>query len=602
MSDTARSAPAAAALAALSHDLMAALEPDGRIAWANAAWRRLLGWAPEELAGAVLAELVDPDDAATARALVRDGGEAMLNVSTRSGGARRMAFSATTAEGITYACGRDATQTRELEHELRAAEDRFRALTEATPEAICVADGRGRITFANRGATAIFGWEPHELLGQPFTILVPERFRAVWSGHLETFLATGFQDLLGRTLELLGARKDGSEFPMEAALGFWERSGRTAFTGIMRDVSERNETLDALELSRARYRALVANLPNVIVALFDTDERLLVMEGGQMAHRGLHPGQFEGRPLAEALPPEARAVIGPRVRAALGGAEQDFEFESDDVVYEMHVAPLRGDDGRDLGAVAVARDVTALREALRSLEERAGELERSNAELAEFAYVASHDLSEPLRTITAYLRLLRRRHADELPADADGYVGRAIDGAERLHALIDDLLTYSRVGRSERATEPVDVEGIVATIAASAAATREPAPVIEWDRLPTVAGEKRALTQVLQNLISNALKFVPDGTVPEVHVSAAFEVDAWRIAVDDNGIGIEPGQEERIFGMFQRVHTREAFPGTGIGLAIARKVVEGHGGRIWAEPRAEGGTRMAFTLPGEPPG
>jgi signal transduction histidine kinase len=181
-------------------------------------------------------------------------------------------------------------------------------------------------------------------------------------------------------------------------------------------------------------------------------------------------------------------------------------------------------------------------------------------------------------------------------------VGRAIDSAERLHALIEDLLTYSRVGRSERATEPVDIEAIVAAIAANVTATREPAPRIEFSGLPTVSGEQRALTQLMQNLISNAIKFVPEGTVPEVRIGAVPEEGAWRVTVDDNGIGIDPAQAERIFGMFQRLHTRDAFPGTGIGLAIARKVVEGHGGRIWAEPLPERGTRMAFTLPGEPPG
>jgi PAS domain S-box-containing protein len=587
MSETARSAPAAASLAALSHDLMAGLDQDGRIAWANPAWRRVLGWAPDELAGMRFAELVEGDLPAS--------GEAMLEFATRSGGRRQMAVSSLTADGVVYVCARDATQTQELEHELRAAEDRFRALTEATPEAICVADGRGRITFANSGATRIFGWEPHELIGQPFTILVPERFRAVWEQHLETFLATGFQDLLGRTLELLGARKDGSDFPMEAALGWWERGGRGAFTGIMRDVSERNETLRALELSRARYRALVANLPQVIVALFDNDERLLVMEGGQMARRSLHPGQYEGRMLDEALPPRAREEIGPRVRAALGGAEQQFEFEVNDLVYEIHIAPLRGDDGRAIGAVLVARDITALREAQRGLVDRARELERSNAELAQFAYVASHDLSEPLRTITSYLQLLQRRFGDALPPEADGYIARGIDGADRLRALIEDLLAYSRVGRSERPAEPVDLEALVAGIASSLSAD------IEWNGLPTVRGDSRQLAQLLQNLISNGIKFVAAGTEPHVCVSAVSDNSEWRVAVDDNGIGIDPADAERIFGMFQRLHSRDAYPGTGIGLAIARKVVEVHGGRIWAEPRAEGGTRMTFTLPWEPP-
>jgi light-regulated signal transduction histidine kinase (bacteriophytochrome) len=243
--------------------------------------------------------------------------------------------------------------------------------------------------------------------------------------------------------------------------------------------------------------------------------------------------------------------------------------------------------------------VTALRHALVSIEERARELERSNAELAEFAYVASHDLSEPLRTITGYLQLLRRRHGDTLVEEANDYVARAIDGAGRLRTLIEDLLAYSRAGRSELPAEPVDTQSLVAAIATSVSATREPPPVIEWERLPTIAGEARQLSQLLQNLISNAIKFVPEGTVPAIVVSATRDGVWWRFAVDDNGIGIDAQDAERIFGMFQRLHTREHYPGTGIGLAIARKVVENHGGRIWAEPRPGGGTRMAFTLPAE---
>ena len=162
-------------------------------------------------------------------------------------------------------------RTRELERELRVADDRFRAITEATSDAIAVADGRGRITFANRAATKVFGWSPDELLGQPFTIFLPERFRDGWQQRLEYFLNTGEATLLGRTIEVLGARKSGEEFPMEASLGWWEAGERRAFTGIMRDVGERNRTLLALELSHARYHAVVANLPNVIVALYDTD-------------------------------------------------------------------------------------------------------------------------------------------------------------------------------------------------------------------------------------------------------------------------------------------------------------------------------------------
>jgi PAS domain S-box-containing protein len=586
MSETARSATAVTPLAALSHDLMAALLPDGRIAWANPAWRRLLGWSEDELAGRPFADLVQAGE------LPEPGATAVLEVATRSGGARRIAFESVRADGVLYLCGREDVQTGELEHELRAAEERFRVITEATAEAILVADDRGRITFSNRGATTIFGWEPHELLGQPFTILVPEPYRDIWAAHLDTFLATGLTDLLGRPLELTGARRNGEVFPMEASLGWWERGDRRAFTGILRDVSERDATLRELELSRARYQAVVANLPNVIVALFDTDEQLLVMEGGQLARLN----RRRGRSLADAIDPSAHATIGPALRAALAGHEQEFEIEARDLWYRIHIAPLRGEGGV-MGAVALARDVTALREAQARLEERAGELERSNAELAEFAYVASHDLSEPLRTIMGYLQLLRRRHGDTLGSEANDYVARAIDSASRLRTLIEDVLAYSRAGRSERPPEPADTEAIVAAIAANVTATRDPPPVIEWDGLPTVPGETRQLTQLLQNLIANAIKFVPEGTVPQIRVSAEREGPEWRFAVDDNGIGIDAGDAELIFGMFQRLHTRDRYPGTGIGLAIARKVVEHHGGRIWAEPRPEGGTRMLFTLP-----
>jgi PAS domain S-box-containing protein len=466
------STPAGAALAALSHDVMAALDPGGRIVWANAAWLRVLGWAPDELPGTPLVDLLHHDDAAAGRALLR-GGEAALRVRTRSGGVRRMAFGATAApsDGVTYVCGRDASQTQELEHELRAAEDRFRAVTEATTsEAILIADARGRITFANTAACTMFGWEGHELLGQPFTMLVPERHREPHRATLRSSVSSGDPDAFGATVEVKGVRRDGAEFPIEVSLGSWERGGRRMFTAILRDVTERRATLR--------------------------------------------------------------------------------------------------------------------------------ELERSNAELAEFAYVASHDLSEPLRMVSSYLQLLRRRHGDELSPAADEFVGHAVDGAMRMRALIEDLLAYSRAGRSELPAEPVDLDALVAAIAPTViAAHAEPRPVIEWGELPTVPGEAAQLAQLLQNLISNGVKFVAAGTVPYVCVTAERDGACWRLAVEDNGIGIELRHAERIFGMFQRLHTREAYPGTGIGLAIARKVVERHGGRIWVECRPAGGTRFAFTLP-----
>jgi light-regulated signal transduction histidine kinase (bacteriophytochrome) len=232
------------------------------------------------------------------------------------------------------------------------------------------------------------------------------------------------------------------------------------------------------------------------------------------------------------------------------------------------------------------------------LEKRAVELERSNADLQQFAYVASHDLSEPLRMVSSYLQLLRRRYQGQLDGDADTFIGYAVDGAARMRTLIEDLLAYSRAGRSERAPEPVNTARVVAEVAGTVRALANDAPpVIEWDGLPVVEGDPAQLVQLFQNLIGNAVKFVALGVQPRVMVRAAREDERWRFTVSDNGIGIEPRHLDRVFGMFQRLHTRDEFDGTGIGLAIARKVVERHGGEISAAPREGGGTCFAFTLP-----
>ena len=233
------------------------------------------------------------------------------------------------------------------------------------------------------------------------------------------------------------------------------------------------------------------------------------------------------------------------------------------------------------------------------LERRATELARSNAELEQFAYVASHDLSEPLRMVTSYLQLLERRYDDALDQDAHEFIGYAVDGASRMRGLIDDLLLFSRAGRAERRSEPVDL-AVTADVAlrSLAAALEEAGGAVEVEDLPTVAGDPTQLSQLFQNLVANAIKFRGDQP-PRVRISAQEEGPGWRVAIADNGIGIDPAHGERIFKMFQRLHTRDAYDGNGIGLALCRKIVERHGGRIWHEPEPGGGSRFVFTLPRE---
>jgi signal transduction histidine kinase len=248
----------------------------------------------------------------------------------------------------------------------------------------------------------------------------------------------------------------------------------------------------------------------------------------------------------------------------------------------------------------ILRELAATREANTILQAHTAELERSNSELEQFAYLASHDLQEPLRKVASFTQLLQRRYAGQLDARADQYIEFAVDGAKRMQALINDLLQYSRVGRSAR--EPALVSSDAALAQARnnlAAVMEETGATVETGHLPLVLGELTLLTAVFQNLLSNALKF-SGGKPPRIVITCRRDEPFWLFSFADNGIGIEPEYAERIFVIFQRLHERSAYPGTGIGLAMTRKIIEYFGGRIWLDTTCTEGSRFLFTLPMPP--
>jgi PAS domain S-box-containing protein len=721
----------------MTHDLLAAAGADRRLTWTNPAWQPLLGWTAEELRADSYHRLVHPDDLERIIAFERDvlagragdRPETEVRLRARDGTYRWLVFSAShsVADELVFFCGKDVTARKQGEEELRAADERFRAVTASTRDGIVSADGNGRIIFWNAGAEAIFGHTSAEIVGRQLTDLMPERYRDAHRAGIARFLATGEGRLTGSTVEVEGLRGDGSEFPVELSLGSWTHNGQTCFTGVVRDMSdrvrahhalreaeerfagafegaavglvlaspdgtvlranralceltgwpeeelagrrfdelvhpdergaddaaleamlsgrtqrlaserrflvadggtrfvrinlslirtpedkplhfvgqiedvtERRRMIEALTLSEARYKGLIAHLPDSTIHLFDHELRLLLSEGERMRVHGYDPQELEGRLLRDVVPPEAYERLAPEYRAALAGETRSFDLDSLDgnAAYWVQIAPLRDDVGRIIGGMAIARDITARRHAELALEQRAGELERSNAELEQFAYVASHDLSEPLRMVSSYLQLLRRRYHGRLDADADQFIDFAVDGAGRMRDLIDDLLTYSRAGRGDGPPEPVDSRALVEHVVESLRTVEDAREAhFTLGDLPTVVGDRHQLGQLFQNLIGNAVKFVPEDRVPEIAVRAERDGARWRFEVADNGIGMEPAHAERIFRMFQRLHTRDEYPGTGIGLAIAKKVVERHDGTIWAEPRPEGGSRFCFTLP-----
>ena len=278
-------------------------------------------------------------------------------------------------------------------------------------------------------------------------------------------------------------------------------------------------------------------------------------------------------------------------------AEGDFEHEMEPGgPAEMRAVGLDVNRMRE----RILAELSAVQAANASLEARTEDLQRSNSELEQFAYVASHDLQEPLRKVASFCQLLQRRYAGQLDAKADEYIEHAVDGAKRMQALINDLLAFSRVGRTSQRREPVSCAVLLAQAWANLAPdVRRTHATIEVGELPVVLGEVSLLTAVFQNLISNALKFRADEP-PRVTVAVRRDGDFWLFSFSDNGIGIGPEYAERIFVIFQRLHDKATYPGTGIGLAMVRKIIEWHGGRIWLDTSNTAGARFWFTLPALP--
>lgn len=242
-----------------------------------------------------------------------------------------------------------------------------------------------------------------------------------------------------------------------------------------------------------------------------------------------------------------------------------------------------------------------LQREIASREQAQAALQRSNAELEQLAYVASHDMQEPLRMIASYLQLIERRYRSLLDADGQEFIGYAVDGAKRMQAMIEDMLAYSRVGTKGRPSAPVAGAEIVRIAREHLRLAIEDAGAeIEVGELPRVHGDAAQLVQLMQNLLSNALKF-RGSAPPRIRIDCEAAGADWCFAVRDNGIGIDPEYAVRIFGMFQRLHSRSAYPGTGIGLALCKRIVERHGGRLWVEPADGGGSVFRFTLPREQP-
>jgi PAS domain S-box-containing protein len=375
-----------------------------------------------------------------------------------------------------------------------------------------------------------------------------------------------------------------------------------AIQSLQKEIGERRRVEEALRESEERYRTILENIEDGYYELdlagnftFFNDSICRIFGYPKEELMGMNNRQYTDEENAK----KAFRAYNKVYKTGEPGRACGYEIIRKDGAkrhIEASVSLLRDSSGKPTGFRGISRDVTDRKRAEEALREKTEELARSNRDLEQFAYVASHDLREPLRMVTSYVQLLARRYKGKLDSNADEFIGFAQDGATRMWNLINDLLTYSRVGMRGNQLEPTDCEKVLSlSLNNLEVAVEENGALVTHDALPTVMADNSQLVQLFQNLIENAIKF-RGKEPPRVHVSASRNGNGWIFSVRDNGIGIAPEYAERIFIIFQRLHGREEYPGTGIGLALCQKIVERHGGQIWVESEVGKGATFYFSL------
>ena len=511
------------------------------------------------------------------------------------------------------AVARDVTERKKAESALHQAQEDLRqhaTMFDAAHDAIMTLDPEGRITYWNRGAERLYGWAKQEAEGQNANALLRTRFpesrEELWPKLMESGRWEG---------ELIHVTRDG--VPVTVASSWTmindERGNATAILEISSDVTERKKAELALAESEAKLRTTFATMADGIV-ITGLDEKVADCNDAILHLTQRSRDEILGKPFVDLLPPEFRSLIHDARKLLVGaifGTTGPGHREKEPVRTDFHVLGKTGervdieadislieDASRQPAAfLIVARDVTERKRMEQRLDSTLADLQRSNAELEQFAYIASHDLQEPLRMITSYVQIIEEDYTGKLDADADEYIAFTVDGAKRMQTLIDDLLAYSRVGTRGEPFMPTSMNRVLSeAIANLEVAIEESHAVVTHDQLPTVLGDESQLIQLFQNLLGNAIKFRGDDA-PMIHVGVEETKDGWVFSVRDNGIGIDIQYAERIFTVFQRLHARDDYPGTGIGLAVVKKIVERHGGRIWVESEPAQGSTFYFTLP-----
>jgi PAS domain S-box-containing protein len=607
-----------------SNDGLCIEQLDGTILHANPTFCRMHGYALEELTGKKTADLAHPDHhhllARTGTQLDQPGGYQHQALHLRRDGTALVVdvnVSRLTHRGepCILSVVRDITDRLNAENELRESQRFLRAALDAMLTHVAILDEQGRVLTVN-AAWRRFADE----------YACPFHRVAVGGDYVETCrtadgpqpgdgpaIAKGIQDVLARRRDTFSYEYDCSQHCsnhcFDVRVSRFEEPGPTRVVVAHVDVTDRKHAEEALRLSEQQFRTLFDHAPEAIFVVDAEAGRFIDANENAMRLFKIPREKLQTMGPADFSPPlqpdgrSSREAIADYDAQVFAGNAPVFEWIHRTTTggeFPCEVRLVRLPAANRTIIRASITDITERKRAQEAIARQTQELARSNAELERFAYVASHDLQEPLRMVSSYTQLLARRYKGRLDADADEFIAYTVDGVTQMQTLISDLLTYSRVGSQGRPPTATPVTpALDRALANLQLAIQESAAVITHDPLPEVMADQVQLIQLFQNLVGNAVKFRRDEP-PRVHISARREGQEWVFAITDNGIGIESEFFERIFVIFQRLHPRAKYAGTGIGLTICKRIIERHGGRIWVESQPGRGSTFFFSLPAVP--
>ncbi len=504
-------------------------------------------------------------------------------------------------QGYSFGFAVDITERKKSEEALKNSENMYRKLVMTLPDAVLVTDEDIKITFASPKAVEIHGYEnSDELIGKKIEELVVPEDRKNRNEIRKIISGNGFINNLQYRL----LRKNGKIFIGETNVTVLkdDNGNFKGFLWLTRDITRRVEMENDIRESEKRYKRIVDNVIDGLIIIGDKKVNYVSERAVEILGYTLENIK-DMREIDIAAPEEKERVLN-EIKKSIDETQvlpKNLEYwivRGDDTrrCISSRYSP-RFENGKIVDYYVFIADITERKVAEENLRNLLSRLQKSNEELERFAVIASHDLKEPLRMVTSYVQLIEKRYKGKLDKDADDFINFAVEGVKRMAGLIDDLLAYSKVDSVVGKPDKIDINNVISGVINNLKiAIEESKSKIIYDKLPEVTANEVQMSQVFQNLIGNSIKF-RGKEPPEIEIKAEKDKNEWVFSIKDNGIGIDMKYKDKIFVIFQRLHTRTEYPGTGIGLVLCKKIVEKHGGRIWFESEPGKGSIFYFTIP-----